>query len=127
MAQATTRPNVPVFVSSTFTDMQAYRRKIRDALAQLETVVRGMEYFGSKPGSPVEECLEVVRSCRLYVGVFGMRYGSVPEGYEKSMTHLEYDEAQKMELPSLIYILEDSQPILRKILRRVREQRSCGC
>ena len=46
MAQATTRPNVPVFVSSTFTDMQAYRRKIRDALAQLETVVRGMEYFG---------------------------------------------------------------------------------
>ena len=127
MAQATTRPNVPVFVSSTFTDMQAYRRKIRDALAQLETVVRGMEYFGSKPGSPVEECLEVVRSCRLYVGVFGMRYGSVPEGYEKSMTHLEYDEAQKMELPSLIYILEDSQPILRKMLRRVREQRSCGC
>ena len=55
--------------------------------------------------------MEVVRSCRLYVGVFGMRCGSVPEGYEKSMTHLEYDEAQKMELPSLIYILEDSQPI----------------
>ena len=51
----------------------------------------------------------------------------MPEGYEKSMTHLEYDEAQKMELPSLIYILEDSQPILRKMLRRVREQRSCGC
>jgi hypothetical protein len=111
MARAKTRPNVPVFVSSTFTDMQAYRRKVRDALTQLEAVVRGMEQFGSKPGSPVEECLQVVQSCRLYVGVFGMRYGSVPDGYDKSMTHLEYDEAQRLELPSLIYILDDNHPI----------------
>ncbi len=111
MAQATTRPNVPVFVSSTFTDMQACRRKVRDALSQIEAIVRGMEQFGSKPGSPVAECLEVVRSCRLYVGVFGMRYGSVPDGYDKSMTHLEYDEAQKLDLPSLIYILDDNHPI----------------
>jgi hypothetical protein len=43
MAQVTTLPNVPVFVSSTFTDMQVYRRKVRDAFTQLEAVVRGME------------------------------------------------------------------------------------
>ncbi|MGA2408970.1 MAG: DUF4062 domain-containing protein [Candidatus Binataceae bacterium] len=111
MAQTATRPNVPVFVSSTFTDMQVYRRKIQDALTQLEAVVRGMEQFGSKPGSPVEECLKVVQSCQLYVGVFGMRYGSVPDGYSKSMTHLEYDEAQRLNLPSLIYILNEDHPI----------------
>ena len=63
MAQGTTRPNVPVFVSSTFTDIQVYRRKVQDALTQLEAVVRGMEQFGSKPGSPIEECLKVVQSC----------------------------------------------------------------
>jgi hypothetical protein len=79
MVQATTRPNVPVFVSSTFTDMQGYRRKVQDALTQLEAIIRGMEQFGSKPGSPVEECVKVVQSCQLYVGVFGMRYGSVPD------------------------------------------------
>jgi Domain of unknown function (DUF4062) len=90
MAQAATRPNVPVFVSSTFTVMQVYRRKVQDALTQLEAIVRGMELFGSKPGSPVEECLTVVQSCQLYVGVFGMRYGSVPEGHDKSITHIEY-------------------------------------
>lgn len=111
MAQATTRPNVPVFVSSTFIDLQVYRRKIQDALTQLETVVRGMEQFGSKPGSPVEECLKVVQSCRLYVGVFGMRYGSIPDGHDKSMTHIEDDEAQRLALPSLIYILNENQPI----------------
>ena len=111
MAQAKTRPNVPVFVSSTFTDMQIYRRKIRDALTQLETVVRGMEQFGSKPGSPVDECLKVVQSCRLYVGVFGMRYGTIPDGHDRSMTHIEYDEAQRSGLPSLIYILNEDHPI----------------
>jgi hypothetical protein len=111
MARATTRPNVPVFVSSTFTDMQVYRRKIQDALTQLETVVRGMEQFGSKPGSPIDECLNVVQSCRLYVGVFGMRYGTVPDGHDKSMTHIEYDEAQRLGLPSLIYLLNENHPI----------------
>ena len=111
MARSTTRPNVPVFVSSTFTDLQVYRRKIQDALTQLETIVRGMEQFGSKPGSPVEECIKVVQSCQLYVGIFGMRYGSVPDGYDKSMTHIEYDEAQRLSLPSLIYILNENQPI----------------
>jgi Domain of unknown function (DUF4062) len=57
MTQADTRPNVPIFVSSTFTDLQVYRRKTQDALIQLEQIVRGMEQFGSKPDSPVEECL----------------------------------------------------------------------
>jgi hypothetical protein len=103
--------SVSVFVSSTFTDMQEYRRKVQAALTQLETIVRGMEQFGSKPGSPVEECLRIVGSCTVYVGIFGMRYGSIPDGHESSMTHLEYDEAQRLGLPSLIYILDENQPI----------------
>ena len=109
------KPYVPIFVGSTFSDMQMYRRAVRDALAQLETVVRGMEQFGSKPGSPVDECLQVVRSCQVYVGLFGMRYGSVPDGHTKSMTHLEYEQAQAIKLPSLIYLIdEDNQPVLPK-------------
>ncbi len=43
--------------------------------------------------------------------MFGMRYGSIPDGYDKSMTHLEYDEAQSLKLPSLIYLLDESHPI----------------
>jgi hypothetical protein len=40
-----------------------------------------------------------------------MRYGSVPDGYDKSMTHLEYEEAQRVDLPSLIYILDENHSI----------------
>lgn len=109
------KPYVPIFVGSTFSDMKLYRRTVRDALAQLETVVRGMEQFGSKPGSPVDVCLDVVKSCQVYVGLFGMRYGSIPDGYDKSMTHLEYDQAQASKLPSLIYLIdEENQPVLPK-------------
>lgn len=110
---------VPIFVGSTFEDLKSYRAAVRDALHRLETIVRGMEYFGSKPGSPIEECLNAVKSCKIYIGIFGMRYGSIPDGYEKSMTHLEYEEAQKQKLPSLIYIIdENNQPILPKYVEK---------
>jgi hypothetical protein len=109
------KPYLPVFVGSTFADLQLYRRAVQDALTQLETIVRGMEHFGSKPGRPVDECLRIVESCKVYIGIFGMRYGSIPDDSDRSMTHLEYDEAQRLELPSLIYIIdEENQPILPK-------------
>lgn len=109
------KQHVPIFVGSTFEDLKEYRRAVRDSLSQLETIVKGMEYFGSKPGTPMDECLIEVKSCQVYIGVFGMRYGSVPEGQELSMTHLEYEEAQRCGLPSLIYVIdENNQPILPK-------------
>ena len=83
----------PVFVGSTFQDLQSYRTAVRQALHELEAVVRGMEYFGSLPDTPKEECLRIVRSCRAYVGIFAMRYGSIDEATGKSLTHLEYEEA----------------------------------
>lgn len=107
--------HVPVFVGSTFIDLRTYREAVQNALHRLEAIVRGMEYFGSDPADPVSVCLAAVRSCKVYIGIFGMRYGSIPNGYEHSMTHLEYEEAQKATLPSLIYIIdEERQPILPK-------------
>lgn len=115
MSKVEIKQHVPIFVGSTFVDLKTYRDSVGDALHRLEAIVRGMEYFGSKPGVPVDECLSVVRTCKVYIGIFGMRYGSIPDDYEKSMTHLEYDEAQRNSLPSLIYLIdEEKQPILPK-------------
>lgn len=115
MSMGERKPRVPVFVGSTFEDMRDYRRAVEGVLSQLGTDVRIMEHFGSKAGTPVEECLEVIRSCQIYIGIFGMRYGSIPEGYEKSMIHLEYEEARHCRIYSLIYILdENNQAILPK-------------
>lgn len=103
----------PVFVGSTFLDLQMNREAVRQALHRLEKVVRGMENFGSLPDTPKEECLRIVRTCRAYVGIFAMRYGSVDPATGKSLTQLEYEEAQRIHLPSLIYLLdEERQPVL---------------
>lgn len=105
--------NLPIFVGSTFVDLEPYRTSVRDAIHRLESVVRGMEYFGSLPDTPRDECLRIVRSCRAYVGIFAMRYGAMDAATSKSLTHLEYEEAQRIGLPSLIYLLdEDRQPVL---------------
>lgn len=113
------RTGVTVFVSSTFTDMQPYRaavrEAVREALYRLEAVVRGMEYFGALPNTPRDECLRIVRGCQFYVGLIGMRYGSVDSESGKSFTHLVYEEAQRLGLPSLIYLIdEERQAVLPK-------------
>ncbi|MEE8056323.1 MAG: DUF4062 domain-containing protein [Pseudomonadales bacterium] len=111
MATDNEKQYVPIFVGSTFIDLKEYREAVRGSLHRLEAIVRGMEYFGSKPGSPIEECIAAVKSCKVYIGVFGMRYGTIPDGQELSMTHLEYEEAQNNKMPSLIYIIDENQPI----------------
>ncbi|MCG8408625.1 MAG: DUF4062 domain-containing protein [Phycisphaerales bacterium] len=109
--------HVPVFVGSTYEDLREYRDAVQKALHRLETIVRGMEYFGSKPGSPKEECLRVVRTCKVYIGIFAMRYGSIDDETGKSMTHLEFEEAERLGLPSLIYLVDESrQPVLPKFV-----------
>ncbi|MDB6123560.1 MAG: hypothetical protein JWQ71_2553 [Pedosphaera sp.] len=106
-------PSFPVFVSSTFCDLQPYRHAVCQALHRIEAIVRGMEYFGSLPETPKDECLRIVRTCRAYIGIFAMRYGSVDISTGKSLTQLEYEEAQRIGLPSLIYLVdEERQPIL---------------
>jgi len=105
----------PVFLGSTYEDLQEYRNAVRDALRKIGTIVHGMEYFGSKPGSPKDECLKAVQSCKAYIGIFAMRYGSIDEETGKSMTHLEYEEASRLGLPILVYLIdEQNQPVLPK-------------
>ncbi len=110
-----TSSNVPVFVGSTFVDLQPYRNAVREALHRLEAVVRGMEYFGALPETPKEECLRIVGSCKFYIGIFAMRYGTTDPETGKSLTQLEYERAQELRLPSLIYLIdEERQPVLPK-------------
>jgi hypothetical protein len=82
---------------------------------RLEYASRAMEFFGALPDTPKDECLRLVRSANAYVGIFAMRYGSIDRSSGKSLTQLEYEEAQAIRLPSLIYLIdEDSHPVLPK-------------
>jgi hypothetical protein len=104
-----------VFISSTFSDLKHHRLLVREAIIRLECGSKAMESFGALPDTPKEECLRLVRSANVYVGIFGMQYGSIDPETGKSFTQLEYEEAQAIRLPSLIYLIdEDRHPVLPK-------------
>lgn len=111
MATTQERMNVPIFVSSTYEDLKAYRDEVERSIIYMNQTIKGMEFFGSTPERPLDKCLQTVRECRLYIGIIGMRYGSVEEDSGKSFTELEYDEAVKNRIPVLIYILDENHPI----------------
>lgn len=83
---------VRVFISSTYVDLEEYRRKCIVVLDRLREDLAmdwiGMEYPGTEGGSPREDSLARVRESDVYVGVFGMRYGSIDPASDRSITEL---------------------------------------
>lgn len=113
-AMSISRPNrVQVFVSSTYVDLQEYRHKCIVVLDRLREELGmdwiGMEYPSAEGRSPLEESLKRVSDSDVYVGVFGMRYGSIDPDSDKSITELEYREARKRGLPCLIFIIDENR------------------
>lgn len=106
-----TRVPLRVYLSSTRTDLIAeYRPAARQAVQNLGFVFVGMENYPAENRPSVERCLEDVRSCDLYVGVFAHRYGACPPGESLSFTELEYREAVRCGCPQLIFVLDASHP-----------------
>lgn len=101
-----------IFVSSTFIDLRCHRELVREAIESLEYDAQAMEFFGALPDTPKEECLRLVRSSDVYIGIFAMRYGCIDSESGKSLTHLEYEEAQAIRLPSLVYLIDEEQHLL---------------
>jgi tetratricopeptide (TPR) repeat protein len=91
---------VPVFISSTSEDLRPEREAVKEAVLRMkETQFVGMEYFGGRDENTRDASLEEVDDSRVYVGVFGARYGS-------GITEDEYRRARALDLPCFIYFKE---------------------
>lgn len=97
-----------VFISSTSEDLRSHREAAIEALYDW-TCVNVMEARGAAPGTPLENCLRWVRESDVYLGILGMRYGSREPTTNLSFTELEYDEAVKLGLPRLVYVLDEKR------------------
>lgn len=96
-----------IYVSSTFKDLKDCREKVRVALRQMSHEDIAMEYYVAEDKRPLYKCLEDVSSCDLYIGIFAWRYGYVPDGYDKSITELEYRKAVETGKKCLIFLLHE--------------------
>ena len=106
-----------VFLSSTNTDLSAYRAAVAAEITGLgDFGLVQMEDWGARATArPAEQCEDKLRSCELYVAIIGQRYGSLvpprdlPDGLTDlgplSFTALEYELAVTIGLPRLVYLL----------------------
>lgn len=99
-----------IYISSTFKDLIAEREAAAKAVRRLGHQAIAMEDYVASDERPVDKCLADVRTCQAYVGIIAWRYGSIPTGYDKGITHLEYEEAGKCRIPRLIFVLDDTAP-----------------
>lgn len=101
-----------IFVSSTYEDLKDYRKKALDAIVSLKQMFEGMEYFGADSRTPLDVMLDKLSYCQVYIGIIGMRYGSVDKATQKSYTELEYERAKELGIPCLIYIIDDENALI---------------
>ncbi len=118
MANKQIKQHVPIFISSTYEDLIPYRDEVKRVLNRLEQIVKGMEFFGSKPQDSLSVCLSQLKECKLFISIIGMRYGSIDKEAGLSYTQLEYNEAIKQGIPTLIYIIDENHPIPSKFVDR---------
>ena len=84
-----------------------------------------VESYTADERSVRESCVDDVAGCDLYIGIIGRRYGFIPPGESRSITELEYQQARKRELPTLVFVKDDEE-IKSKFHDAVTTSRS-GC
>jgi Domain of unknown function (DUF4062) len=97
-----------VYVSSTFSDLQECREQVRLTLRRMDHEDMAMEYYTAEESRPLDKCLRDVDVCDLYVCLVAWRYGFIPEGYEHSITELEYRRAVEANKPCLVFLLDEN-------------------
>jgi hypothetical protein len=96
------------YLSSTYADLEKYRRRAYEELRGLEFDVLAMEDYGAADERPLDRCLADVERSDLYVGIFAHRYGHIPDAENpkrRSITELEYRHAVAHNIPRLIFMV----------------------
>ena len=54
----------------------------------------------------------------IYLAILGHRYGHIPKGKTKSITHYEYERATQRGIPRLIFIMHEEHPVKARDVER---------
>ena len=131
-----------VYISSTYDDLKDHRRAVADVLRSCGYNVEAMEKYAARDDRPKAACEADASSCDIYVGIFGWRYGHVPEEdnpEKRSITELEYGAALQAQKPRLVFLLSadvgplsdpggqrDMEPQIRELRARLAKERWVG-
>jgi hypothetical protein len=102
-----------IYLSSTYADLSDHRRAVAEQLRKCNYAVDAMEQYAARDERPRQACEEDVAKRDVYVGLFGWRYGYVPDtpANAKSITELEYLAAGRASKPRLVFLAETGAPL----------------
>jgi hypothetical protein len=104
-----------VMISSTAKDLPEHREQVRLACERAGFEPRWMmEHLTAENRNAVEVSLRMVGEADVYVGVLGHRYGTVPPGYDLSITELEFNHAVELGKPYLVFLIHEDHPVFIK-------------
>src|SRR5262249_33374502 len=66
-----------------------------------------MDVLGAGSREPLDACLKEVEESDLFIGIYALRYGFVPEGADISITEREYVHARKLGKPIYCFVLDE--------------------
>jgi tetratricopeptide (TPR) repeat protein len=100
-----------VMISSTALDLPTHRKEAISACQRAGMFPLPMENLPADPSDAVVVSLRMVDEADIYLGIFGHRYGSVPEGESKSITEMEYDRAIERGIPCYIFLMHEDHDL----------------
>lgn len=114
---STPRRYLGVMVSSTFTDLEEHRAALIKAIKGQGLTDVAMENDSAKADLDViDSSLQMVRDASAYIAIISHKYGQTPVSPERnpdglSVTALEFNEAQRLGRPILLFIMGDDHPV----------------
>ncbi len=117
-----------VMVSSTFTDLKEHRAAMIAAIHNHKLHANVMEHDDAKVSVDViDSSLRMVRDSAAYILVIGFKYGQTPvcpnrNPKKLSITELEFDEAQRLNRPILLFIMDDNHPVTKNDIETIKSK-----
>lgn len=100
-----------IMVSSTVRDLHEHRQVVLDACIRQGMLPKMMEHLGAADDGGLAESMRLVDEADVYLAILGHRYGHVPKGKTKSITHYEYERATRRGIPRLIFVMHEDHPV----------------
>jgi tetratricopeptide (TPR) repeat protein len=114
--------HVDVFISSTFSDLEAFRFELRNVIISLGMYPIDMVDFEPSSRNALQMCYDKLQEAEIFIGIYAHRYGYAPSSEisyktkdgevktgdgETGITHWEYLWAQEKGIPCLLFLLDE--------------------
>ena len=109
-----------VMISSTFTDLEHHRAALIKAVKGQQLTDVAMENDSAKADVDViDSSLQMVREASAYILLISRKYGQTPISSDRnpqklSITELEFNEAQRLKRPTLLFIMAENHLLTEK-------------